>query len=144
MRKKNNSAARMLRFTRALLRQNHVVVAMVAMDGQQRRDAVMNWKSRRKVKVGELVMSGITDLAHPWTMYLAVFCKSPEMTYTKAVEIAPSGQYRPEQLTEVIRQHHGDLIDSCNPSHIIGTGWIASPCGESLSEYDADSVFCAM
>lgn len=144
MRKKNNSAARMLRFTRALLRQNHVVVAMVAMDGHQRRDAIMNWKSRRKVKVGELVMSGITDLPHPWTIYMAVFCRSPDMTYTKAIEIEPAGQYRAEQLTDVIRQYHGDLIDSCNQAHIIGTGWIASPSGESLSEDDADSVFCAM
>lgn len=134
----------MLQLTRALLRQNHVVVAMVAMDGQPRRDAVMNWKSLRKVKVDDLVMAGITDLAHQWTIHLAVFCKTSKMTYTKAIEIEPAGQYRAEQLIEVIRQHHGDLIDSCNPAHVIGIGWIASPSGESLNEDDANSVFSAI
>lgn len=141
-RKKNNPAARMQRFTRALLRQHAIVVVSVEPSGRQ---GLLNWKNCKSVAAGELLASGICDIAHHWTIYLAVFCQSQSGDrYIKAAEIIPDGAYRSEQLSAVMEAHHEELAAGCNPAHVIGKGWIASPVGESLNEEQAARVFDAV
>jgi len=140
-RKKNNCAARMQRFTRALLRQHSIVVVHLHPSGRQ---GLLNWKTRQSVAAGRLLASGICDIPHHWVIYLAVFCDSGRQRYIKAIEIAPAGQYKSNQLAEVMEQHHGEVKAICPPAHIVGYGWIASPVGESLSEEQAGKVFEAV
>lgn len=142
MRKKNNGPARMQRFTRALLSQNNIAVIHIEPSGRQ---GLINWKNCKSVAAGKLLASGICDIAHHWTIYLAVFCRSQDgQCYIKADEIAPQGQYRSEQLAGVMEQYHNELMATCNPAHVIGQGWIASPVGHSLTEEQADRVFSAV
>jgi len=166
MRKKNNPAARMQRNTRALLRHNCVAVVHVDPSGRQ---GLINWKNCRSVPPSRELAYSICEIAHHWTIYLAVFCRSQTgERYTKAVEIAPTGQYRSEQLGAQVIEYDaydeaGTLIEvrseiepgvidveiekllaTCNPAHVIGQGWIASPVGESLTEEQAARVFDAV
>lgn len=141
-RKKNNSGARLQRFTRALLRQHSIVVVGVQHSGKQ---GLLNWKNCKSIAAGKLLASGICDIAHHWTIYLAVFCQSQSgERYIKATEIIPNGAYRSEQLSSVMEAHHEELAAGCNPAHVIGKGWIASPVGESLTEEQAARVFDAV
>jgi len=141
-RKKNNSKARLQRFTRALLSQNNIVVVHIHPSGRQ---GLINWKTCKSVAAGKLLASGICDIPHHWTVYLAVFCRSQTgERYIKADEIEPQGQYRSEQIAGVMERYHDALKAGCNPQHVIGCGWIASPVGESLTEDQAARVFDAV
>ena len=166
MRKSNNTAVRMQRFTRALRRQHHI--AGVHIENPERQ-GLINWRNCKSVAAGPQLASGICDIAHHWTIYLAVFCRSPNgECYIKAEEIAPQGQYTSAQLgpreveydlidedgrvigstteTEpgVIDKAMTELVARCNQTHVIGRGWIASPVGDSLTEEQADRVFEAV
>jgi len=142
VRKKNDKARRLLRATDALLRTNHVVIVDIHPTDLQ---GLINWKNCRSVKAGRQLVDGVCDLPHQWAIYLAVFCLSQTgERYIKAQEIEPQGRYRSEQINDAITQHHEALIATCNPAHVIGYGWIASPTGESLTEEQAARVFDAV
>jgi len=165
-RKKNNPAARMQRNTRALLRHNCVAVVHVDPSGRQ---GLINWKNCKSIAPSNELAYSICEIAHIWTIYLAVFCRSQTgERYIKAAEIAPQGQYRSDQLGAQVIEYdafdeHGNFIEvrreiepgvidveiekllaTCNPQHVIGQGWIASPVGESLSEEQAGRIFEAV
>lgn len=141
-RKKNDSQRRLLRATEALLRQNHIAIVDLLPQDKQ---GLINWKTCRAVKSSRQLVNGVCDLPHRWTIYLAVFCRSPlGERYIKGEEIVPAGQYRSEQINPAITHYHEELLASCNQSHVIGTGWIASPVGESLTEDEAARVFEAV
>jgi len=142
MRKKNNAQRRLLRATDALLRQHHIVIVDIHPADKQ---GLLNWKNCKSVNAGRQLVDGVCDLPHQWTIYLAVFCRSQTgEQYIKAQEVEPIGRYRSGQLTEVIVHHHEALIATCNPAHVTGYGWIASPVGESLTEEQAAKVFEAV
>ena len=142
-RKANNNRARAIRFTRALLRQHAVVVVHYEVGGKVAQ-GLMSAKDCRSVAAGKQLADGITLLPHHWTIYLAVFCVAQDgQRYTKAVEIAPTSAYVSDDLQDAMRDHHAELIDSCNPAHYRGAGWIASPVGQSLTEAEADNIFTA-
>lgn len=46
-------------------------------------------------------------------------------------------------LTTKNIKHYRALLDTCNPAHLIGSGWIANPSGVSLDEEQADRIFSA-
>lgn len=142
MRKKNDARRRLLRATDALLRQHHIVIVDIHPTDKQ---GLFNWQKCRSVNAGRQLIDGVCDLPHNWTIYLAVFCRSQlGERYIKGEEVEPIGRFRSEQLTEVIVHHHEALIATCNPVHVLGYGWIASPVGESLSEEQAGRVFDAV
>ena len=142
MRKKNNARRRVLRATDALLRQHHIVIVDIHPADKQ---GLLNWQNCKSVNAGHQLIDGVCDLPHKWTIYLAVFCKSQTgERYIKGDEVEPIGRFRSEQLTEVIVHCHEALIATCNPVHVIGYGWIASPVGESLTEEQAGKVFEAV
>lgn len=135
--KKNNLARRELRFTRALLGSNNVAIVRVGSE-----QMVMNWRNLKQISVGHLLQRGINELPHHWTIYLAVFCRSQTgERYIKPVEIAPAGQYKAEHLTAVLQDQITQLRGTCNPAHVLMTGWIATPYPRSLTEEEADRVF---
>lgn len=138
-RKPNNQRARMERFSRSVLKQFRVAVIHVDPAGRQ---GMIDYKTCKSIPPGQRIADAICDVAHPWVIYLAGFCQSPGgEQYIKAVEVAPAGIYRSETLADVIEDNYRDLLATCNPNHLIGSGWIANPSGVSLDEAQAAKIF---
>lgn len=141
-RKKHNPLKRLLNSTDALFRQNHIVIVDIHPADKQ---GLMNWKKCQSVHAGRQMIDGICDLPRVWTVYLAIFCQSQTgERYIKSEEIVPQGRYKSEQINASITSYHDALLARCNPAHVIGYGWIASPVGESLNEEQAARVFDAV
>lgn len=140
-RKPNNARARLERCSRAVLAQHRVCV--VNLDPSHRQGLV-DWLTTKNIKHGRQVADAICDIAHPWVIYIGAFCIDQNgRRYIKAAEIAPQGIYRSDSLSGVIEEHYRALLDTCNPAHLIGSGWIANPSGVSLDEEQADRIFSA-
>lgn len=116
--------------------------------GQHRpkgRQGLINWKNAKSIPPGRAIADAVCDIPHRWVIYFSVLCCDQLGTrYIKSQEVAPLGVYLSEQLTDVIETCYRDLIDTCNPQHVVGSGWIANPCGVSLAEEQAARVFDAV
>ncbi len=138
-RKRNNMKARMERSSKAVLRTNHVAVLNIDPDGGQ---FPINMKNGKRVTHGDRVATAVCDIAHQWTVYFSFFCEDQfGVRYIKSSEIATAGVHKAEALTDVIEHHYKALRDTCNRRHIVGSAWIANPCGVSLSEEQAAHIY---
>ena len=97
--KRQALAARHLRFTRALLSQHGVAIVHIDPSCQQ---TLFSLKSGLKIRAGELLVNGVCDLPHRWTIYCAALCRSGAEQYIKAEEVSPQGQYKSDQLADVV------------------------------------------
>ena len=85
VRKKNDGQRRLLRATEAPLRQNHIAIVDLLPQDKQ---GLINWKTCRAINASRQLVNGVCDLPHRWTIYLAVFCRSPlGERYIKGEEI---------------------------------------------------------
>lgn len=140
-RKPNNPRARVERFSRSILRQFAVCVVNIDPVGRQ---GLMDYRRQRCIPPSRQVADAVCDIAHPWVIYIGAFCVDQAGgQYIKAVEVAPQGIYRSDDLAGVIEEHYRSLRDSCNPAHLIGSGWIANPSDVSLTEEQASLLFDA-
>ena len=131
--------ARLERSCRALVRQFRMAVVNIDPEGRQ---GLIDWKTCRSIRPGPLIAEAICDIAHTWVIYLAAFCLDGQGNrYVKASEIAPQGIYKSDHLADVIKAHYIDLLGTCNPNHVIGSGWIANPSAVSLDEEQAYRIF---
>lgn len=138
-RKPNNMHARLERFSRSVLRQYRVAVVNIDPAGRQ---GLIDYVTAKNIAPGRRVADAVCDIAHPWVIYIGAFCVDQNgQRYVKAVEVAPQGIYRSDDLKDVIEENYRALIGECNPKHLIGSGWIANPNGVSLSEEQADQIF---
>lgn len=145
-RRAHSHQARIVRNVRATLSLHGLVVVNVQ-TGERNVQGLLGVKGGKikSVQVSRQIARDISEMAHHWTVYLAVFCRDQADTeYIKSVEIAPNGQYRSDALAGAMEHHHAELRDTCNPAHIIGAGWIGCPSGRSFSESDAADVFESM
>jgi hypothetical protein len=141
-RKPHNPRVRAERAARATLSRNHVAVVNIDPSGRQ---GLIDWKHARSVATGRQIADAVCDIAHRWVIYFsALCCDQFGCRYIKSQEVAPQGVYLSEQLTDVIETYYRELLDTCNPQHIVGSGWIANPCGVSLTEEQAARVFDAV
>lgn len=100
--------------------------------------------NRKLIMAGPAVAKALCDISHQWTLYLAVFCERQDgEKYTKAIEMTTTGIYRAQHLTDVIREHHTDLVSQQNPGHVKSSGWIAFPYPIEFSVEDAGLLFDA-
>lgn len=142
-RKKYDRQRGILLSVRALLKSNKVAVVNVELPHCEKQ-GLIHWQNLKSIGKSRAIAHAICDYPHHWTIYLAVFCRSQSgENYIKSVEIAPQGQYKTDQLGEVMEQCHDDLMATCNPGHVIGSGWIARPISDSLTEEQADAIFTA-
>lgn len=138
-RKPNNPRARLERLSRSLLAQSKIAFYNLDPGGKQ---GLINWVSGKKYLPTERVVDALLGIAHKWVIYISAFCRDQHgKRYCKSIEIAPQGIYRHDQLADALREHYLELLDSCNPSHLIGSGWVANPCGASLTEAQAEKLF---
>lgn len=122
-----------------MLRTNHVAVVNIDPSGWQ---GMVNWKTVKRIPPGRAVADAICDIPHSWTIYLAALCIDQNgQRYMKSAEAAPAGIYLAEHLTDVIEACYLELNISCNPEHLVASGWIAIPTTVSLSEAKADQIF---
>jgi hypothetical protein len=138
-RKPNNMRTRLERFSRSVLRQYRVAVVNIDPAGRQ---GLIDYGTAKNIAPGRHVADAVCDIAHPWVIYIGAFCVDQNgQRYIKATEIAPQGIYRSDALADVMEEHYRALLDTCNPAHVIGSGWIANPNGVSLTEEQADRIF---
>jgi hypothetical protein len=60
------------------------------------------------------------------------------------VEISPEDIYKVERLTDTIEHYYLDLRESCNPNHLVASGWIAIPTEVTLDEAQAAKLLYAV
>lgn len=142
MRKANNTRARLARSLGAILRTNHVAVINIDPNGKQ---GLINYKNCRNIAPGRHIADAVCDYAHRWTIYLAGLCIDQNgLRYIKAQEIAPLGIYLAAHLDNVIEGAYRDLLDTCNPMHLVASGWIAIPDDVTLEESQAAKLLEAV
>ncbi|MNG02942.1 hypothetical protein D3C84_859950 [compost metagenome] len=139
-RKANNGFARAERSCRALLRTNHVAVVNIDPSGAQ---IMANWKSCRQIR-SLAIANALFDFSYRWTIYISAMCRDERGgEYVKSVEISPEGIYKVEHLTDAIVHYYLGLRNSCNPNHLVASGWIAVPAELSFEESQAAKLFYA-
>lgn len=142
MRKANNTRTRMARSLGAILRTNHVAVINIDPSGKQ---GLINYRNCKNIAPGLHIADAVCDYPHSWTIYLAGLCVDQAgQRYIKAQEIAPQGIYLAEHLTDVIETTYRALVDTCNPMHLVASGWIAIPDAVTLEEEQAAKLFEAV
>jgi len=140
-RKPCNRRVQIDRARRALVRTNHAAVVDVEPPDRQ---VMLNWKNCKQIR-SLPVVDALCDIAHRWTVHIAVFCQEPSgAQYSKATEFTTEGVHRLEQLEQMMIERHAEICASANQKHVIGSGWIAIPDDVSLSEAKANAVFTAM
>lgn len=141
-RKPHNRALRMERACKALLSFNYVAVVNIDPSGRQ---GLVNWKNCKSIRPGQQIANAVCDYAHAWVIYLSALCiDQAGQRYIKSVEVAPQGIYKSDDLADVIEQSYRGLLDTCNPQHVVASGWIANPSGVSLKEEQAARIFDAV
>ena len=138
MSRQHNQQVRRERLYRAMVRQLRVAVVNMANPDRQ---GVIDWKTRNNLRTSRALADAICDVSHRWVIFLGALCIDDQgRRYLKGREIAPNGIYRSDALADVMEAHHRELIDTCNPQHLIGGAWIAIPCDVSLTEEQAFQI----
>ncbi|GFM73786.1 hypothetical protein PSCICL_47780 [Pseudomonas cichorii] len=141
VRKPCNRRVQIDRARRALVRTNHAAVVNVEPGDIQ---IMLNWKNCKQI-CSRPVADALCDLAHAWTVYIAVFCQEPGgVQYSKASEFTTKGAHLVANLEQLMINTHAEVCASANQKYVIGSGWIAIPDRISLTEAQANAVFSAM
>lgn len=142
-RKPNSAHARMVRYSRAMLRSNHVAVLDIEASSLH---TLVNWKNATLItsNARRALVDALCDIPHRWTIYLAGLHR-PENAepYMKSEELALDGIYLAESLIDVIEPRVQALRPKCNPNHFIGMAWIAMPYEATLTTAEASRIFDA-
>lgn len=141
VRKPCNRRAQIDRARRALVRTNHAAVANVEPGDIQ---IMINWKTCKQIRSAP-VANSLCDIAHCWTVYIAVFCQDPSgVQYSKAIEFTTVGMHLVANLEQLMAEKHAQVCASANPKYVIGSGWLAVPNKISIQEEEANKVFAEM
>ena len=140
-RRPNSSHARMVRYSRAMLRSNHVGVIDAEASNLQ---TMINWKKAAAIATNsrEAIANALCDIPHRWCIYLAALCCDQYgARYMKSEEVAPQGVYLASQLDDVIEAYSVELRKGCNPNQLQAMAWIAIPDDVTLDEAHAAHIF---
>ena len=136
--KSNIPRARLEKVSRSLLRLHRVAVVRMENDDQY----LIDWREVRAIAPSRQVMGALCDISHRWVIYIGAFCLDAKgQRYMKSTEIAPDGMFKSKTLASALEHYYRELLDGCNPNHIVGSGWIAMPGGTSLDEAQAARIF---
>ncbi|MCY1376454.1 hypothetical protein D9M69_639440 [compost metagenome] len=124
-----------------MLSAHHVAVVNIDPSGRQ---GLVNWKTARSIAPGHAIAGAVCDIAHHWCIYVSALCIDQRgERYIKSLEVAPQGVYLAGQLTGVIEAYYRQVIDGCNPQHVVGSAWIAIPTNTTLDEAQAARIYDA-
>lgn len=89
---------------------------------------VVNLKTKKKINLGPVLDKTIRLEPHHWNLLLAAFCRDGAgEEYIKMLVTRSDRPCLQRELDESASKRHSELIRSCNDSHLIGVGWIATP-----------------
>lgn len=140
-RRPNSAEARMVRYSRAMLRSNHIAVIDAEANNLH---TLISWKNATVITTNarRALVDALCDIPHHWCIYLAALCCSQQgERYMKSTEVAPQGVYLAKHLEQVIEAYSTELRDSCNPLHLQSMAWIATPYDVILDEAHAYQLF---
>ena len=140
-RRPNNAEARMVRYSRAMLRSNHVAVIDVEASNLH---TLINWKKASAITTNarKALVDAVCDIPHHWTIYLAAIHRGQGgECYMKSTEVALQGVYLAKHLESVLEEHCAKLRARCNPNHLQSMAWIATPYDLTLDEAHAGHIF---
>lgn len=121
-----------------------VAAALVRANHGQSRQGMIHMRNCKSIPPGRRLAAAVCDIPHRWVIYVAAFCSTQAgERYIKSQEIALQGIYLAAHLTDVIETYYRETVSSCNRTHLVGSGWIANPCGEDLTEEQAARLFDA-
>ena len=130
---------RMQAATTSLLRQHGVCVVNIDPSNRQ---GLMSMTTLKNVRHSRQMAAAVCDYTHEWVIYIGAMCIDQNgQQYMKSVEVAPFGRYKSDTLADVIETHYKQLINECNPLHVVASGWIANPSGVELDEKKASAIF---
>ena len=87
-RKPNSAHARMVRYSRAMLRSNHVAVIDLEASNLH---TLINWKNGSLItsNARRALVDAVCDIPHQWSIYIAGICrKQCGERYLKSIEVA--------------------------------------------------------
>lgn len=140
-RKANNTQARVARALGAALRTNHAAVVQI---DPSHRQGMVNWKTGSSIPPSRQVSAALHDYPYRWAICIGAFCEAQDgERYYKFSKVATAGIYLAEHLDHFIETYYRELLDTCNPRHLVASGWIATPYDVELSDKQAELVFDA-
>lgn len=140
-RKPNSAHARMVRYSRAMLRSNHIAVLDIEATELH---TIINWQNGTLIttKARRALVDCLCDIPHRWTIYLAALLRiKPGDTYIKSEELVVDGNYMAATLEDVIEPRAEALRATCNPAHFVSLAWLAIPYEATLTESHAAKLF---
>lgn len=104
---------------------------------------IANLDKPRMAQVSLSRAKGLTEFAHPWSVYIAVFGQvdgQPE--YMKGEQLVLPYRMKQKDLAAGLNEYHQEFIArTINKSHLIGVGWIAIPRDIEITAEQADKIF---
>lgn len=123
----------------AALRTNHAAVVQI---DPAHRQGMVNWKTGSSIPPSRQVSAALHDYPYRWAICIGAFCEAQDgERYYKFSKVATAGIYLAAHLPDFIRTHYVELMDTCNPRHVVGSGWIATPYDVELTDPQAAFVF---
>lgn len=140
-RKPCNRKVQIERSMRALLGTNYASVINIDPSGLQ---IMVHWKNRKQI-LSKKVADALCDIPHRWTIHIAGICVGQDgAQYIKPIEARPDGIHLVEKLSDVIEHFYNEVKSDCNPSHLVGMGWLAVPSVVPVSEAQLSALLASI
>ena len=140
-RKSHNINKRLVSTSRAVVKKFNWSFAFVGGQAPELWDI----KNMTKVRPSETDINAMSKVAHQWSILISAICRDQDGNeYAKSTQITTSEPYLQSDLTEVLGEHHKQLLEECNPSHKVNAAWIARPDQIDWDENTAGGIYKMM
>ena len=134
------STKRKHRLARAIVNQYKVNVAFST--GGDNMCHMIHGRSGKQLRADRNLVDAIEFIPHKWSVLIAALCRKPcGDEYMKTEQIAVPHVIYQREIAEALSDMHKNLCNECNPNHLIGAAWVASPAGDDIDEGFAAKVF---
>ena len=107
-------------------------------DGDQATVEAWDLKTNKKMVIYPEIMEAYATVKCKWSVYCAVFCRDQlGREYVQGNWICAKEDYRQDMLANFLSESHSNLLDSCNPSHVLNLGWVAFEDGKEHNDSQA-------
>lgn len=139
-RKAHNINKRHAAYSRALLKQLRAGIVWIA--GQHDSKCLLvNLHTAEQIPIGRELQGAIETVAHDWSIYCGAMGRRQDGEEYLKGALVKAPRCHQHQLADQLNDLHRDIIESVNPAHRCGAGWIACPWGWDIPEEDAATLF---
>jgi hypothetical protein len=87
------------------------------------------------IVIDPVIIKAISSVPYKWSFTLIVFCRSQTgQNYGAAQEVLCDAFQYHKDVQPTLNEIHNKLIGTCNPQHVCGCAWVASPHGKFLTD----------